>query len=158
MKKGFTIVEMLMVVGVLSVLMGIVTIAATASIRQSRQRRMEACKHVIEDGIATYLAQKDKWPGKLESWSDNGAQNGKVGYLSNNDYDEIMQTLLKASTGKAASSPVFDATTLFVMPQSAADGRKSAREFRDAVKKKQKHSKTMSVSEMTVVYQSPHDI
>ena len=41
-RRGFTIVEMLMVVGVLAVLMGIVTTAATAAIRQARDRRTAA--------------------------------------------------------------------------------------------------------------------
>ena len=40
-KKGFTIVEMLMVIGVLAILMGIVTTAASAAIKQARSRRME---------------------------------------------------------------------------------------------------------------------
>ena len=44
---GFTIVEMLMVIGILAVLMGIVTTAASAAIRQARERRTEASKQII---------------------------------------------------------------------------------------------------------------
>ena len=43
---GFTIVEMLMVIGILAVLMGIVTTAASAAIRQARERRTEASKQI----------------------------------------------------------------------------------------------------------------
>ena len=61
---GFTIVEMLMVIGILAVLMGIVTTAASAAIRQARERRTEASKQIIQSGIASYLAQKNHWPPK----------------------------------------------------------------------------------------------
>ena len=155
MKKGFTIVEMLMVVGVLAVLMGIVTTAATASIRQARERRLQAAKQVLQSGIATYYAQKDEWPGKLDSWSDNGSQNGKIGYLSNSDYDEVVKDLLKESVGKSSANPMLDVTTLSVMPKSSSDGRQNCREFRQAVKKNQKHGKALGINEMTIVYQAP---
>ena len=56
-KKGFTIVEMLMVIGVLAILMGIVTTAASAAIKQARSRRMVAVQGVIQAGIATYRSQ-----------------------------------------------------------------------------------------------------
>ena len=63
MKKGFTIVELLMVVAILAVLLGIVTTAATASIRQARERRTQAVKQTLQNGIAAYRARKDEWPG-----------------------------------------------------------------------------------------------
>ena len=52
---GFTIVEMLMVIGILAVLMGIVTTAASAAIRQARERRTEASKQIIQSRISSYL-------------------------------------------------------------------------------------------------------
>ena len=54
MKKGFTIIELLMVVAILAVLLGIVTTAATASIRQARERRTQAMKQTLQNGIAAY--------------------------------------------------------------------------------------------------------
>ena len=39
MKKGFTIVELLMVVGILGILMTIVTTAAAGAVKQARGRR-----------------------------------------------------------------------------------------------------------------------
>ena len=58
MKKGFTIVELLMVIAILGVLLGIVTTAATASIRQSRERQAKAMQNTLQNGIAAYRARK----------------------------------------------------------------------------------------------------
>ena len=86
MKKGFTIIELLMVMAILAVLLGIITTAATASIRQSRDRQTQAMKLTLQNGMAAYRVRNDEWPGTLNDWSDKVAQ-GKVGYLSNNDYE-----------------------------------------------------------------------
>ena len=104
-KKGFTIVEMLMVIGVLAILMGIVTTAASAAIKQARSRRMVAGQGVIQAGIATYRSQYDAWPpenGQLDKWSSNGisgkSNNGvdsgrHIAFLSADQYDEMMYEL-----------------------------------------------------------------
>ena len=55
MKKGFTIVELLMVIAILGVLLGIVTTAATASIRQSRERQAKAMQNTLQNGIAACM-------------------------------------------------------------------------------------------------------
>ena len=86
-RRGFTIVELLMVIAVLGVLTGIITTAASSAIRQARSRRAQAIKMVIQNGIATYRAQYNYWPpkgGRLNDWSDNGLKSGKhVDYLEN---------------------------------------------------------------------------
>ena len=56
-RNGFTIVEMLMVIGVLAILTGIVTVAATSAIRQARVRRADALANILQNGIATFYAQ-----------------------------------------------------------------------------------------------------
>ena len=99
-RQGFTIVELLMVIGILAVLLGIITTAATASIRQARTRRANAMKQTLQNGVMAYRQLKDKWPGKLEDWAEQ-QNKGTVGYLSNGDYDKVMQELLKNSAGKS---------------------------------------------------------
>ena len=42
-KKGFTIVELVMVIAILGILLGIVTSVAAGSIREARKRKAEAC-------------------------------------------------------------------------------------------------------------------
>ena len=52
MKKGFTIVELLMVIGIIAVLMGIVTTAASESMKASRGRRADALCTLVQSGLA----------------------------------------------------------------------------------------------------------
>ena len=150
-KKGFTIVELLMVIAILAVLLGIITTAATASIRQSRERRAQAMKQTLQNGIAAYRARKDEWPGKLEKWAEQ-ENSGTVGYLSNGDYDKVIQDILKISAGKSASKRVLDPVGLLVMSASIGDGVTGGMDYRAVATKNHKYAKRMSSSEMTVVY------
>lgn len=169
-KGGFTIVEMLMVVGVLAILMGIVTTAASAAIRQARGRRMVAIKGVIQAGIATYRSQRDVWPpesGQLEKWSANGlssdANNGvesgrHIAFLSADQYDDMMYELARVSVGQSGASPVLDVTGINVARKSAAKFRKGrGLEFNEAIKKNKKHGATYSLKEMAFGYITPED-
>ena len=151
MKKGFTIIELLMVVAILAVLLGIVTTAATASIRQSRERQAQAMKQTLQNGIAAYKVRKDKWPGKLEDWAKRSNEN-QLGYLSNSDYDTVMHELLRASSGKSTKSRVMDPVGLSVMTTSGVDGRLNCLDYRSVTTKNNKHAKRMEPNEMTVVY------
>ena len=107
-KRGFTIVEMLMVIAVLAVLTGIVATAATSVIRKSRVRKNEALRVALQAGIATYYQQEGYWPpdrsGKLQEWSrdglDSSAKNRKwsdgerVANLESDEYDELVRHLV----------------------------------------------------------------
>ena len=151
MRKGFTLVELMMVIAVLAVLLGIVTTAATASIRQSRERQAQAMKQTLQNGIASYKVRKGKWPGKLETWADRQTED-TLGYLSNGDYDNVMHELLRASSGKMTKSRVMDPVGLAVIPVSKSDGRVNCMDYRSVTTKNNKHSKRMEPNEMTVVY------
>ena len=151
MKKGFTLVELMMVVAILAVLLGIVTTAATASIRQSRERQAQAMKQTLKNGIAAYKVRRGKWPGKLEEWANQENQE-TLGYLSNPDYDNLIHELLRASSGKSAKSRVMDPVGLAVMPTGGADGKLNCMDYRSVTTKNNKHSKRMEPNEMTVVY------
>ncbi len=164
-KRGFTIVEMLMVIGVLAILMGIVTTASSAAIRQARSRRTAAVKNVIQAGIATYRAQRDEWPGKqledlagdgISGDQSSGVKSGRhVAFLSATQYDDMMYELAKVSVGQTGASPVMDVTGIYVARTAAANtpnGR--GMEFREAIKKNKKHGSTYSLREMVFGYQT----
>ena len=108
-KKGFTIVELLMVVAVLAVLTGIITTAASSAIKPARARRTDAAQATLQNGIAAYYAQHNYWPpkgGALDKWSENGLTGGKhVAYLDDTAYDARVYELLRVSVGSSASSP-----------------------------------------------------
>ncbi len=156
MKKGFTIVEMLMVIAVLAILMGIVTSAATTAIRQSRNRRADAMRAVIETGITAYRARMDEWPGVLDSWSKNGVPGSdKKAELSPTQYDDVLLTVVRASVGSSAVTPFIDPTGLFVANKTSANSNKGfGRDFKEAIKKGNNRNR-ITLSNMAFGYASP---
>lgn len=165
-RRGFTIVEMLMVIGILAILMGIVSTAASAAIRQARDRKTAAVKQVIQAGIATYRSQFDVWPpsesGQLEKWAkdgitsdqNNGVRSGRhVAFLNADQYDDMMYELAKVSVGQSGASPVLDVTGIVVARKGAAkDSRGRGVEFSEAIKKNKKHGATLSLRDMSFGY------
>ncbi len=156
MKKAFTLIELLMVVTILAILLGIITAVATASIRQSRERRAQAMKQTLQNGIEVYHTMKGKWPQPIETVA-KGQREGTAVDLSGKDYDKVMQELLKESARKVAKACVMDPTGLLIMPASAPDPSKSSVDFRAAATKNGPYAKRMSTSDMTVVYQKKED-
>ena len=153
-KKGFTIIELLMVVAVLAVLLGIITTAVFASLRQARGRRAEAMRQTLQNGIVAYRQLKDRWPGKLEDLAEDPPQSrGAVITLNTSEYDNVVQELLKVSVGKTVKNRVMDPVGLLIMGSSGSEGRSSGVDFRSAAQKNGPYAKRMSTSEMTVVYQ-----
>ena len=125
MKKGFTIVELLMVIGIIAVLMGIVTTAASESMKASRSRRADALCTLVQSGLAVYYAQNDEWPisfnGKggsnQEGANDNSDDNVYV--LTGSEVRQCVKALVdEAKKG----NPIIDVSGLWV---SRSDGELS---------------------------------
>lgn len=147
MKKGFTIVELLMVVTVIAVLLGIVTTAAQASMRAARERKAQAMKSILQGGLAVYHRQNDKWPDAIEPYADKGESHT----LNAGEYDDVMKELLEQSTGVEGKNPLMDPTGLMVMRKGTPDGNAIAKDFRAVVTDKKS---SLKVDQMTVVYPS----
>ena len=138
MKRGFTIVELMMVAGVIVVLMGIVTTAASQSIRASRSRRAEALCSLVLAGFNAYYAQYDKWPGSIGeriasgSIGTQGNREGEDGTSDNDKYvlsgSEVRDCVKALVDETKKGTPVMDVSGLYV---SRFDGEMSG----DRVKK-----------------------
>ena len=115
-RKGFTIVEMLMVIGVLGILIGLVTTAASTAIRQARSKRTMAMLTILQSGLETFRAQQGEWPDALQSYAkDSGTahRRTKVAYLSDDEAAKVFQQLVKESV-KPGASPMLDVMGLMV--------------------------------------------
>lgn len=125
-KRGFTIVEMLMVIAVLAVLVGIVSTAATAAVRKSRMRKNEALRAALQTGIATYYQREGFWPpgknGFIQKLTSNGLDSkySKSGVqpLSEDGYDELMSFLV-VNCLNASGNQVMDVSGFTAVRKSA---------------------------------------
>ena len=113
MKKGFTIVELLVVIGIIGVLLTIITTAATSSVRNARVRRAEAMAKALQQAISAYYAQEGRWPGAIESKSGSMGNQSKYTFTGR-EADGIFQEIVRNSVGAGASRPLVDASALFV--------------------------------------------
>ena len=120
MKRGFTIIELVMVVAIMGILLGIVTTAAASSIKQARDRKADACCRVVQAGFETFYSQKGYWPGGIDSKlkGDKANSEGKMYnadadlyVLDPGDVDEMMREILREYK---KGNPCLDISGLFV--------------------------------------------
>jgi len=153
-RRGFTIVEMLMVIGVLGILVTLVTVASTTVIRKSRVRRTDAMKYVLKAGFATYYTHRGEWPGKLKTLCDDGPtsdfeKNKGYTYLDDTFADQAIRKLVDESR---SGNPMLDISGLFVAKSDSASKKNTAgMDFRQAVLKNSRGGK-MAVAQMAFGY------
>lgn len=172
MKKGFTIVELLVVLGIIAVLMGIITTAASSSIRASRTQKTNALCTLVQTGLSTYREQEGKWPVSAlngDVVQPNANKMGPGGTDDPNIYllsaTEVRQAV-KALVDKAKqNSPVMDISGLFVARQDneltgSSDKRRPQKsvhgmDFMTAVRGSKQSKRKMSSAEMYFGYPDP---
>jgi len=64
-RRGFTILELLMVISIMAVIATFATGAALKSIKNSRSKRADTMRQVLEMAIINYRAQENEWPFKI---------------------------------------------------------------------------------------------
>ena len=159
-----------MVIGVITILMGIVTTAASQSIRASRSRRAESLCTLVQAGMNAYYARYDEWPGSVGSKIANGTigtrsnDEGDGGTNDNDKYELTgaeVRSCVKALVDETKNgSPVMDISGLFV---SRSDGEKSGNnmkkaygmDFMSAIHGTRYSKKKMTTSEMYFGYPDP---
>ena len=163
MKKGFTILELAVVISIIGVLLGIVTTAASGAVKQGRKRKAEALCTVVQSGLATYYAQKDRWPGSVGDriYNDSlGKRSNEEGGDRQTDTDLYVldgtevREMVKALVDEAKKgNPLMDISTLFVSRDSGESGRKGVgMDFMEAIHGTRKSAKKMTTSEMYFGY------
>ena len=124
LSRGFTIIELMLVISVIAILATLVTKAAQSSIKEAREKDARIMAQAIKMGISNYHAQFGEWPGAIENYAESGkspsGNPGHPGSLSANDADKVIQTVIEES-GKG--NPLVDASGLFVASKTAADAK-----------------------------------
>ena len=165
MKRAFTIVELLVVIAIIAVLMGIVTTAASNSVKASREKRAVALCSVVQTGLATYHAQMATWPEPLGQKVRTGkfSQSNDEGVDGNDNADKYVLTasevrqMVKALIDETKKgNPLMDISGLFVSRDPGERGGKgSGMDFMSAIRGTKRSKKKMSTSEMYFGYQDP---
>lgn len=114
-KRGFTLVEMLVVIAVISVLVGITVVALKGVLASARSKRCESMKVVLAQGISTYYAQEGEWPDVIEQALKKQNANEKSIEITNGDADKLFRQVVGKAFGKSGTkSMLLDATGLYV--------------------------------------------
>lgn len=118
-RKGFTIVELLVVIAIIGVLIGLVSVAVGASVRNGRAKRANAMCNVVQQAITMYYSKKGEWPKAIEAKANNMSGNSDKYTFSPSEADTILRELVSKSTGSGASMALLDASALFVAKTSS---------------------------------------
>lgn len=170
MKKGFTIVELLMVVAIIAILMGIVTTAAASSIKASRRQKANALCTIVQTALATYREQKGRWPidmpvSRANREGANGNSNSDIVVLNGTEVRACVKALVEETK---KHNPMMDISGLFVSRQDGelpggGSGQNNDNkikpayglDFMAAIHGTRKSSKKMTTSEMYFGYPDP---
>ncbi len=120
-RSGFTIVELLAVIGVVAVLISIIASVATNSIRAGRTKRANVMCSSLQQAIAAYYAEEGKWPKDIEDKMDSGTDEDTIEFKGTMA-DSIFQDVVGKGFGKSGKkSMLLDASGLFVCESTAAN-------------------------------------
>ena len=114
MKKGFTIVELMVVVGILSILITIVTFAASGAVKHSREMKGEAIRVALENGIAMYHNDKQKWPSAIEAAADASTSDGATMEITGEATDSVFREIVQLSVEDSGNKQYIDPSPLYV--------------------------------------------
>ena len=161
-RKGFTIIELMLVIGIIAILIGIVSTAASESLRVARTRRAQAAITVVQTGLAAYHAAKDEWPIDLKSKTANHKAYD-TGSFDSNIYDlsatEVRQCVYALAAQAKNGNPIIDVTGLWVSRHDGNSTREKVpgMDFMSAIRGTRESSRKMKLDEMYFGYPRKSD-
>jgi len=146
---GFTIVELLMVIGIISVLITITFSAVTGSMKRARSQKASALCTLVEQGIATYYAQKGEWPVDPKD-ADN---NSDVYTFTATEVREMVKKVVEETR---KNNPMIDVSGLFVSTSNGEPGsRGKGTDFMTAIHGSKQNAKKIKLAQMYFGYPDP---
>ena len=122
-RDGFTIVEMLAVIGVVAVLISIIASVASNSIKSARSKRANVMCSSLQQAITAYYAEEGRWPSLIENVDTDG-EDTKT--FNGSQADQIFQEVVGKGFGNGGKkSMLVDVSGLFVCESSAANNARA---------------------------------
>lgn len=145
-RKGFTIIELMMVIAVISILITITTGSIAGAMKRARSQRATALCAMVREGLETYYAQKGEWP-----WGDKEVDHEDGYYwLTESETKDAIFKLVKEAHDH---NPMMDISGLFVSTKSGEPGLKNrGLDFMAAVKGTKEYPKKIPASQLYYGY------
>lgn len=134
-RRGFTILELLVVISIMAVVATLATGAALKAVKQSRNKRADATCKAIEIALMNYRAQENAWPVTLKPTG-----NSTTVWYHGSDNKEVFKPMYHGSGG--SRTVYLDGSALMVY----SSGRKTLNAALKAGK-----------TDVPLIYQNPDD-
>lgn len=145
-RRGFTIVELMMVVAVLAILISITITAVAGAMSRARTQRADALCVIVRQGLETYYAQKGVWP-----WGDKDVDH-EDGYYWLTD-SEVKDAIFQLVKEAHDHNPMMDISGLYVSTSSGEPKTKRfGMDFMTAVKGSKQHPEKTPASQLHYGY------
>ncbi len=103
-QKGFTLVEITIVVAVIIILIVVIQGGISRAMSQSRDHQRESNVTAISEALETYYQKKGEYPPVIAITSDNGATPGVVAGILNMDEASLKMPMYDNPLGLVSSS------------------------------------------------------
>ncbi len=105
--RGFTIIELLVVISIMAVIATLATGAAIKAVKQGREKRISATIKTLESALQAYRSRENKWPFQVNQLTKDPGNNdqyntAKLYWSHGEDNYKVFGDLYpqKGSTGK----------------------------------------------------------
>ena len=105
-RRGFTIIELLVVISIMAVIATLATGAALKAVKQSRNKRVDATCKALEVALMNYRAQENAWPVAL-----NPSGKDTTVWYHGVDNKQVFKPMYHSSKG-GSSTVYLDASAL----------------------------------------------
>lgn len=127
-RRGFTILELLIVVSIIAIIATLSIGAAVKSVKQSRLRRISAMAQGLEIALANYRAQENAWPFELSDCVQD--KNDRTRYWIHGKNNAVAFRKLYDGSGGQKKSAYLEASAYLVVSQGSRIPLRSAVDLR----------------------------
>ena len=132
-RRGFTIVELLVVISVMAVIATLAIGAAIKSVKQSSRRRIDTMARALEMALSSYRAQENAWPFDVSDLDKDPRDSGVLWAHGANN----VKVFKKMYPGAGSSMVYLDASAFLSIEVIDPDTKKPTRSLRSVLNLKQ---------------------